>query len=205
MRLSLGPIWYGRRPRWQLEQWSGSTRQRVMNSFSPDNGSKDVFVHISAVEKAGLSTLNEGAKVSYEEVPNKGKTSAENLRVGWLRKGMAKPAGSRRGFSRGSLRPGICSLTPCRLLASGLPHLNWTAFFLICRNELPHARLLYVPDHWADAVTNRIIPTGMVSRVDRAISPLSPPKTRIRHLANRRKIQTRAASRAGGQQRGPQR
>jgi cold shock protein len=47
-----------------------------------DNGSKDVFVHISAVEKAGLSTLNEGAKVSYEEVPNKGKTSAENLRVG---------------------------------------------------------------------------------------------------------------------------
>jgi cold shock CspA family protein len=39
-------------------------------------------VSISAVEKAGLSTLNEGAKVSYEEVPNKGKTSAENLRVG---------------------------------------------------------------------------------------------------------------------------
>jgi CspA family cold shock protein len=50
--------------------------------IQPDNGSKDVFVHISAVEKAGLSTLNEGAKVSYEEVPNKGKTSAENLRVG---------------------------------------------------------------------------------------------------------------------------
>ena len=43
--------------------------------IQPDNGSKDVFVHISAVEKAGLSTLNEGAKVSYEEVPNKGKTS----------------------------------------------------------------------------------------------------------------------------------
>ena len=65
--------------------------------IQPDNGSKDVFVHISAVEKAGLSTLNEGAKVSYEEVPNKGKTSAENLRVGWLRKGIAKPTGSRRG------------------------------------------------------------------------------------------------------------
>ena len=46
--------------------------------IQPDNGSKDVFVQISAVEKAGLSTLNEGAKVSYEEVPNKGKTSAEN-------------------------------------------------------------------------------------------------------------------------------
>jgi hypothetical protein len=45
-------------------------------------------------------------------------------------------------------------------------------------------------------MTNRMIPTGMVSRVDRAISPLSPARTRIRRLANRRKIQTRAASRA---------
>ncbi|MGA2995250.1 cold-shock protein [Bradyrhizobium sp.] len=45
-------------------------------------GGKDVFVHISAVEKAGLSSLNEGAKVSYEETENRGKTSAENLRVG---------------------------------------------------------------------------------------------------------------------------
>jgi cold shock protein len=44
-------------------------------------GGKDVFVHISAVEKAGLSTLNEGQVVEYEEVPNKGKTSAENLKV----------------------------------------------------------------------------------------------------------------------------
>ena len=43
-------------------------------------GGKDVFVHISAVEKAGLSTLNEGQTVEYEEVPNKGKTSAENLK-----------------------------------------------------------------------------------------------------------------------------
>ena len=44
-------------------------------------GGKDVFVHISAVEKAGLSTLNEGQVVEYEEVANKGKTSAENLKV----------------------------------------------------------------------------------------------------------------------------
>ena len=50
--------------------------------IQPDNGGKDVFVHISAVEKAGLSSLNEGAKVSYEEMSNRGKTSAENLRVG---------------------------------------------------------------------------------------------------------------------------
>ena len=48
--------------------------------IQPDSGGKDVFVHISAVEKAGLSSLNEGAKVSYEEVSNRGKTSAENLK-----------------------------------------------------------------------------------------------------------------------------
>src|SRR5882757_2079086 len=50
--------------------------------IQPDNGGKDVFVYISAVEKAGLSNLNEGAKVSYEVVANRGKESAENLRVG---------------------------------------------------------------------------------------------------------------------------
>jgi CspA family cold shock protein len=44
-------------------------------------GGKDVFVHISAVEKAGLSGLNEGQMVEYQEVPNKGKTSAENLKI----------------------------------------------------------------------------------------------------------------------------
>ena len=44
-------------------------------------GAKDVFVHISAVEKAGLSGLNEGQIVEYDEVPNKGKTSAENLKL----------------------------------------------------------------------------------------------------------------------------
>lgn len=40
------------------------------------------IVHISAVERAGLSSLNEGAKMSYEVVANRGKESAENLRVG---------------------------------------------------------------------------------------------------------------------------
>ncbi len=50
--------------------------------IQPDGGGRDVFVHISAVEKAGLSTLNEGAKVSYEITSNKGKELAENLRVG---------------------------------------------------------------------------------------------------------------------------
>lgn len=50
--------------------------------IQPDTSGKDVFVHISAVEKAGLSNLSEGAKVSYDVVANRGKESAENLRVG---------------------------------------------------------------------------------------------------------------------------
>lgn len=50
--------------------------------IQPDTGGKDVFVHISAVERAGLSGLNEGAKVSYDLVSNRGKEAAENLRVG---------------------------------------------------------------------------------------------------------------------------
>ena len=53
-----------------------------MDLFSPDSGGKDAFVHLSAVERAGLSSLNEGAKVSYEIVSDRGKESAGNLRVG---------------------------------------------------------------------------------------------------------------------------
>ncbi|TAK49948.1 MAG: cold-shock protein [Xanthobacteraceae bacterium] len=49
--------------------------------IKPAAGDKDVFVHISAVERAGLSTLNEGQVVEYELVSNRGKTSAENLKV----------------------------------------------------------------------------------------------------------------------------
>ena len=49
--------------------------------IQPQGGGKDVFVHISAVERAGLSSLNEGQVVEYEEVSNKGKTSAEHLKV----------------------------------------------------------------------------------------------------------------------------
>jgi CspA family cold shock protein len=47
----------------------------------PDEGGSDVFVHISAVQKAGLHTLNEGQKVSYELATNKGRTSAANLKL----------------------------------------------------------------------------------------------------------------------------
>jgi CspA family cold shock protein len=49
--------------------------------IQPQGGGKDVFVHISAVERAGLNTLNEGAQVEYELVANRGKESAENLKL----------------------------------------------------------------------------------------------------------------------------
>ena len=49
--------------------------------IQPDGSGKDVFVHISAVEKAGYTSLAEGAKVSFEVVANRGKESAENLRI----------------------------------------------------------------------------------------------------------------------------
>jgi CspA family cold shock protein len=49
--------------------------------IQPDQGGSDVFVHISAVERAGIGTLNEGQRVSYELATNKGKTSAANLKL----------------------------------------------------------------------------------------------------------------------------
>ncbi len=49
--------------------------------IQPAAGGKDVFVHISAVERAGLSGLNEGQQVSYDLVENRGRTSAENLKL----------------------------------------------------------------------------------------------------------------------------
>ena len=60
-------------------KWFNATKG--FGFIQPDGGGKDVFVHISAVERAGLSNLNEGAKVSYEEKESRGKMSAENLKV----------------------------------------------------------------------------------------------------------------------------
>lgn len=55
--------------------------QKGYGFIQPDDGSNDVFVHISAVERAGISHLNEGQKLSYElERGNQGKTSAVNLK-----------------------------------------------------------------------------------------------------------------------------
>ncbi|GFZ97004.1 cold-shock protein [Elstera cyanobacteriorum] len=62
-------------------KWFNSTKG--FGFIQPDNGGEDVFVHISAVQRAGLSDLNEGQKISFELVrdPRKGKTSADNLRA----------------------------------------------------------------------------------------------------------------------------
>ena len=49
--------------------------------IQPDQGGADAFVHISALERAGLTTLNEGARVSYDLATEKGKTSAVNLKL----------------------------------------------------------------------------------------------------------------------------
>ena len=61
-------------------KWFNATKG--FGFIQPDNGGKDVFVHISAVEKAGFSGLAEGAKVSYEVVNERGKEAAANLRIG---------------------------------------------------------------------------------------------------------------------------
>ena len=49
--------------------------------IQPKDGGRDVFVHISAVERAGLSSLNEGQTIEYEIVSNRDKSSAENIKV----------------------------------------------------------------------------------------------------------------------------
>jgi CspA family cold shock protein len=60
-------------------KWFNSTKG--YGFIQPSDGGKDVFVHISAVERAGLSTLNEGQQLEFELVTNRGRTSAENLKV----------------------------------------------------------------------------------------------------------------------------
>ena len=55
--------------------------QKGFGFIQPANGGKDVFVHISAVERAGLSSLNEGQSISYDVVSERGKDAAANLKV----------------------------------------------------------------------------------------------------------------------------
>ena len=81
-------------------KWFNATKGYVF--IQPDNGSADVFVHISAVEKAGLRSLNENDKYSYDLVSEKGKTSASNLQkilvVFALFATTKKPRRNRRGY-----------------------------------------------------------------------------------------------------------
>src|ERR1700744_101746 len=60
-------------------KWFNATKG--FGFIQPDDGGKDVFVHISAVERAGLPDLNEGQSIEYEVISNRGKASAENLKV----------------------------------------------------------------------------------------------------------------------------
>jgi cold shock protein len=61
-------------------KWFNS--QKGFGFIQPEDGSKDAFVHISAVERAGLAGLSEGQRVQYDLAPGKnGKSSAENLKV----------------------------------------------------------------------------------------------------------------------------
>jgi cold shock protein len=64
-----------------IVKWFNS--QKGFGFIQPDDGGKDVFVHISAVERAGMHGLNEGQKVSFDVVADRktGKSSAENLRA----------------------------------------------------------------------------------------------------------------------------
>lgn len=58
-------------------KWFNSTKG--YGFIEPEGGGKDVFVHVSAVERAGMRTLTEGQRVSYELATEKGRTSAVNL------------------------------------------------------------------------------------------------------------------------------
>ena len=64
-----------------IVKWFNS--QKGFGFIQPEDGSKDVFVHISAVERAGMGALNEGQKISYDVVADRktGKSSADNLRT----------------------------------------------------------------------------------------------------------------------------
>jgi CspA family cold shock protein len=70
---------------WEIELARGTVKwfnpTKGYGFIQPQAGGKDVFVHISAVERAGLSTLNEGQHLEYEIEENHGKTSAVNLKV----------------------------------------------------------------------------------------------------------------------------
>jgi CspA family cold shock protein len=76
-------VGYPRLRRWRHALATGTVKwfnaQKGYGFIQPENGGKDVFVHISAVERAGLGTLNEGQKVKFEVARERGRDAAANL------------------------------------------------------------------------------------------------------------------------------
>jgi len=74
-----------RRFQWRPDMATGTVKffnsQRGFGFIQPQDGGKDVFVHISTVERAGMSNLNEGQKVSFDVVSERGKLAAANLQA----------------------------------------------------------------------------------------------------------------------------
>jgi cold shock protein len=74
-----------RSPSWETEMARGTVKwfnpTKGYGFIQPSGGGRDVFVHISAVERAGLSSLNEGQTVEFEIESNRGKDAAVNLKV----------------------------------------------------------------------------------------------------------------------------
>ncbi len=60
-------------------KWFNSTKG--YGFIAPENGSQDVFIHISALEKAGLNSLDEGQKIKFDVVENRGKSAADNIEI----------------------------------------------------------------------------------------------------------------------------
>ena len=90
--------------------------------ITPDDGSKDVFVHISAVERAGLQSLNEGQKVSYDVVADRrtGKSAAENLRATAIVLGLPRRVAGASLF--GKTVETVLAERPCRVIIESEPN-----------------------------------------------------------------------------------
>src|SRR3982750_3170515 len=104
-------------------KWFNATKG--FGFIQPDGGGKDVFVHISAVERAGLNGLNEGQKVTYDVQEDRGKNAAGNLKV-WAT-GLRSLANSAKGADA---RSGTCGRQAARL---------WPVYAAAAQSKIPSA------------------------------------------------------------------